>query len=730
MTNAKKSLIYKIISVLMVIAMFMMTGCWSDGGTSDPTSNSERDSQTTSDGNSERDSQSESDKDTESGSDSQSSSESQGYNYGEDWLDVYDAEYTQKLLDMGEQYFTTSQLSSVFDGGTVKAKGVKKKSKYVGIFYFLWLGDDIGGIYDISKLLEQYNPYDLTNPLWALEGSANYDAKISPKNGFHYFEEPLYGYYRSTDKWVIRRHLELLTLAGIDFLYLDFTNANMNGENAVNIYKNATIALMDTILEMQAEGFEVPRIVPICCNPYTSSDDTVRTRTTTKVIEWVYNNYYAVNNFKYKSCWFTADKTRNPSGKPLLVTYSFDKQYLTNEAVADAFWIRNVVWPTAVTPGSYANGFPWMDYSFPQKNYNGIMNVSVAQHIDGNWSSEAFLARNRKDTAYKYRGRGALPNQTYAYQTDSVDGALMATNFVSEWNNVHNYGGSDEVWMVTVTGWNEWVAQKLNQNGRYATFVDTFSIAFSRDVEMMRDADGYGDTYFLNLVENVRKFKYEDGGKASSAAMWMRQTVDYKNISAWDNVKAKYIDFTGDATNRNAKSIANKYTYTDNTARNDIDYIKIANDSEYLYVLAATKNDVTAYEQGDKGWMNLWISAGGRSGWCGYDFVINRSPKGTVTSIESLGTTADGEIVAATIDFDADIYTEGKFVAYRIPLEALGVTSASEIGIKVSDNIFAGTKTETNDGVGVYSFGDIFAFYCGGDCAPAGRLNYSYRMGY
>lgn len=721
MTNAKKSLIYKIISVLMVIAMFMMTGCGSvdDDSSAGGTSGSE--SQTSAGGSSEKESESESDS---------QSTKPEGYSYGKDWLDVYDAEYTEKLLKMGEQYFTVSQLSSVFEGGEVKAKGLKKKSKYVGIFYFMWLGDDIGGIYDISKLQAQYDPYDLENPLWSLPGSANYNGKISPQNAFHYFEEPLYGYYRSNDKWVIRKHLELLTLAGIDFLYLDFTNANMNGDNAINIYKNATLALMDTILEMQAEGYEVPRIVPICCNPYTSGNVTERTRITTRVIEWVYNNYYAVDNFKYKSCWFTADKTRNPSGNPLLVTYSFDKKYLTNKAVADAFWIRNVVWPTAVTPDSYANGFPWMDYSFPQQNYGGIMNVSVAQHIDGAWSSEAFLARSRKNTALKYRGRGALPSQIYAYQSDSVDAALTATNFVSEWENVHNYSGSEEVWMVTVTGWNEWVAQKLNQNGRYATFVDTFNIAFSRDIEMMRDEGGYGDVYFLNLVENVRKFKYESDGKSSAAAMWMRQTVDYKNLSAWDDVKAKYIDFTGDANNRNSKSIANKYTYTDNTARNDIDYVKIANDSEYLYVLVAAKNDVTAHEQGDKGWMNLWISAGGKKGWSGYDFVINRNPNGSLTSIEKLGTDADGKITATTLDFDADIYTEGKYVAYRIPLEAIGATSASEIGLKVSDNIFAGEKTAANDGVGVYSFGDLFAFYCGGDCAPAGRLNYSYRMGY
>ena len=137
----------------------------------------------------------------------------------------------------------------------------------------------------------------------------------------------------------------------------------------------------------------------------------------------------------------------------------------------------------------------------------------------------------------------------------------------------------------------------------------------------------------------------------------MRQTVDYKNLSAWDDVKAKYIDFTGDAKNRNSKSIANKYTYTDNTARNDIDYVKIANESEYLYVLVAAKNDVTAHEQGDKGWMNLWISAGGKKGWSGYDFVINRNPNGSLTSIEKLGTDPDGKITATTPEFDDHIYT-------------------------------------------------------------------------
>lgn len=58
------------------------------------------------------------------------------------------------------------------------------------------------------------------------------------------------------------------------------------------------------------------------------------------------------------------------------------------------------------------------------------------------------------------------------------------------------------------------------------------------------------------------------------------------------------------------------------------------------------------------------------------------------------------------------------------------MTSADEIQIKATDNVFANRLTDSNDGVGVYEFGDIMAFYTGGDCAPAGRLNYAYRMAY
>lgn len=634
---------------------------------------------------------------------------------------------TKALLALGEQEFTKAQLAGTDGlGRTVEPRGLSESGKYVGIFYFMWLGGDSqhDGIYDISKILES-NPdlrYDTEkNPLWVLSGSQYYDPSISPESRYHYFEEPLYGYYQSKDPWVVRRHLELLSYAGVDFLYLDFTNAGWNGSEATVIYPEATYVLLDAILDLQSEGINVPKIVPMVCNPYTGN-----MMKCSKIVEDVYNKYYAKDNFKYKSCWFTADPERNPSGKPLIVTYNIHRNYFSNLDAYDTFWFKRVVWPTNVTSASYKDGFPWMDFTQPQENYDGVMNVSVAQHLS--WSSEAYLAHGTGNTETKYRGRGATGDQVYAYQTGDEDAVRQGTNFEEQWARAINYEGDDEVWMVTVTGWNEWIARKLVQSetgNSYGVFVDTFSLAYSRDTEMTRDAEGYSDNFYMQLAKNIAKFKQKDD--KNNLAVWKKTTVDYRNISSWDGVKAKYVDFTADAVNRDFNSVGSVYRYTDTSARNDIRYLKLANDEEYLYVLVEAKS-LTERTADDKGWMNLYLSTGKEGGWESYNYVVNRSFAGDKVSIERLSTDSAGKICTETLSQQADIYVEGNCVSFRIPLSAIGVSSESEIQVKACDNIFGNVATSENDGVGCYEFGDVMAFYCGGDCAPIGRLNYAYRM--
>ena len=661
----------------------------------------------------------------------------ESYEYGELWADPYDGNYTRELLDMGLQEFTYSQLSGADSYGRQRTPNSgNREGKYVGIFYFLWQNEG-NGLYDISKLLEEYGPYDLDhNPLWILENQPGYDKTISPMNAFHYFEEPLYGYYASTDKWVIMRHLELLTYAGVDFLYLDYTNANSANpaDTPVNIYPDATYALLDCILELQKKGIDCPKIVPLICNPFTGGKGATPEQRRANVVQWVYNNYYAKDNFKYRSCWFTADRTHNPSGKPLLVSYTINRDDFANKDAYDAFWFRDVVWPTMVNGSVYENGFPWMDYELPQANYNGFMNVSVAQHTGGSWSSEAYLAQSRNSKTM-YRGRGAKASDVLAADSADVEDAIYGINFNDQWRNALNATGDREPWVVTVTGWNEWTAQKLDQGLGRATFVDTFSIAFSRDAEMMRDKGGYSDNFYMQIASNAAKFKAKPSTRKSDAAMWQRTSLMIDDLAAWELVEGKYLDLSGDAMIRDKDSVGHVYHYKDDSARNDIEYLKFANDSENLYVLVSAKDNVTPYEEGDGCWMNLYLSTTTR-GWQGYDFVINRSPDGKTTSIEALSEDEEGKIVATLLEARAEYFVKDNFIAFSIPLEAIGVTSKDVIGIKACDNIFGVKRTESdgetpgNDGVGVYQFGDIEAFYCGGDCAPIGRLNYSCRLGY
>ena len=99
--------------------------------------------------------------------------------------------------------------------------GTVKPERFVGIFYFLWhdqrrrKSPHWNGPYDVSKIIAR-DPDALSKPESELWG---------PNGTYHYWGEPLYGYYLSTDPWVLRRHGMLLADAGIDTLILDATNA-------------------------------------------------------------------------------------------------------------------------------------------------------------------------------------------------------------------------------------------------------------------------------------------------------------------------------------------------------------------------------------------------------------------------------------------------------------------------------------------------------------------------
>ena len=104
--------------------------------------------------------------------------------------------------------YTTLNLSSTDrEGRTVRSADREIEGNYVGLFYHIWHGTHTNGypkVYDITQLLAE-------------DAEAFWD--INNKDGaekFHYWGEPLYGYYCSDDPWLITRHIEMMTMAGID----------------------------------------------------------------------------------------------------------------------------------------------------------------------------------------------------------------------------------------------------------------------------------------------------------------------------------------------------------------------------------------------------------------------------------------------------------------------------------------------------------------------------------
>lgn len=65
--------------------------------------------------------------------------------------------------------------------------------------------------------------------------------------------EPLFGYYNSSDPWVVDRHVEMLTMLGVDFLVFDATNAVL--------YHSSYQQVLKTLDKYQKQGWDVPKVV-------------------------------------------------------------------------------------------------------------------------------------------------------------------------------------------------------------------------------------------------------------------------------------------------------------------------------------------------------------------------------------------------------------------------------------------------------------------------------------
>lgn len=571
------------------------------------------------------------------------------------------------------------------------------RERFVGLFYWMWISNTnyyYHNIFDCTKLMATEEG---AAAFWNIDPSNAAYQQLSQIGAFHFTNEPLYGYYNSSDPWVITRHMELFILAGIDFIFLDTSNSliydeDIRGSQFEGVVKAPSYTLLDTMLELYEKGWDVPKVVFL-----------TNTRSGERVEE-IRRAFY--DSGKYEALWFKPDGVR-----PMIIatteqndgasdTWGDVNKFVPVSAADQLYFdVKETQWPNK---GSKPNGFPWISNRAPQTYHeeSKAISVSVAQH--GNLGFTDMIDRNSR--GYNYKEQKVEENWQ------------LGQNFENQWDTVFSLEekGKD-VTFVNVTGWNEWVGMKFGNLDSKAVMVDNFYGQYTRDIEP--DKTLYQDTTLLQLTRNLRKFKYEP---AAETYLWKTKTV--RAFEDFEDVPAVYVDFEGDALARDYWSFDVKPTgpyYTDATDRNDILETRVVHDGTNLYFLVTTKEDVTAYESGDN-WMNILIKTEASTednSFAGYNFAVNRAPDGNTTSVEKSTGGWNWKSAGA-----AELLVEGNRMMITVPLSTLGLSADNvKFSFKVADNVqkpswFAAEDAEH----------DILHYYATGDSAPLGRYSYSY----
>ncbi len=565
----------------------------------------------------------------------------------------------------------------------VREAGDVRKDKYVGIFYLTWHTDamaDFSPVLNIREILEKFPDAarKVDHPAWrGLDG------------GVFWWDEPIFGFYRTTDDWVLRRHAELLADARVDAVILDCTNGHQT-------YKSAYVKLLKVFDQARKDGVNAPRIAFIL--PFAATEDALLS------LKELYHDLYQPG--LYKDLWFTW------KGKPLVLAY-YDlltdvpgnpgETKLRNE-IRDFFTFRPPQ-PDYVNGPSSNDQWAWLEV-YPQHGYvtrpeGGIEEVTVGVAQNANDSSSghwhAFNAPGTYGRSYtKQNGQDVRP-----------DAYLYGLNFQEQWNRAFELDPE----LVFICEWNEWTAGRwlhlqLPTAPPYKPFgfIDLYTADKSRDIEPVKSWGPNGDLYYLQMVSNIRKFKGMDKQEALSPM----KSFTLGSFDGWEDVKPEYSHYPGNTLHRNHRGQGDSLVYTNNTGRNDIVMAKVARDSRYVYFYVETAGKLTP--TGDPKWMPLFIDIDRdtKTGWEGYDFVVNRiNPLKTATlekSKSGWNWEKSGQIA----------YTVGdNRMVIRVDRSLLGVSGRKlDFEFKWSDNM--------------QEEGNIMDFYVNGDVAPGGRFNFVY----
>lgn len=290
---------------------------------------------------------------------------------------------------------------------------------------------------------------------------------LGPVPSFHWWSRPNLGYYCPTkDRHVLRQHAIQLRDAGMDFVYLDITNyAKVDGGSQVG-----ALQPLQALAEEWSQIPGAPKLVPWL--PLSKGADIP------DAVDQILAKFPSLR-FPYQ-------------GKPLLLVVA-NPEFPVDQALLNRFAAK------------YTLRQMWAY----QKNWT---NWSFMEECTGNFKKANGYGRCGQRIAYGPDNKveqvsvTAAYQKTYMTQFDTAVPKFEGRTLQAQMKRIDDFVNPP---IVTITGWNEWIAQRFCVTPRlaptadcsppnsptlpngYPVFVDQYNEEYSRDLEPTVGNDKY-----------------------------------------------------------------------------------------------------------------------------------------------------------------------------------------------------------------------------------------------
>lgn len=576
--------------------------------------------------------------------------------------------------------------------------GDPREDRTLAMFYWIWHATFAGlrTPFNVQEFIDSQTAAGI--PLEDYLYDFNYAGWPSATGAQYFWDEPIYGYYRSDDTWVQRKQAELLSAAGVDVVFSDNSNATL-------VWADAYPSLYETWFAAQQDGLNIPKISYLM--PFWAGSDTQYQL-----------NYYYTNIFhdgKYRSLWYYLD------GKPMLMAHPTSLSDSVIDSQIKEFFTYRPGQPSYFSRREQGT-WGWLS-TYPQALHYHPDSRSVLEQISVGVAQNANYVTNELAamSGGPIMGRSYTKDKSHLGEANS---SLWGYNFAEQFE----YALEKDPKVIFVTGWNEWVASRYESwpdGGHSAVtnaFPDQFNDEYSRDLEPSRGA--LGDNYYYQFVNFARRYK----GARAIPTPSLKASIDMSvvgNEEQWQAVEPYYAASIGNTGDRDSDGYLGTH-YSDYSGRNDIIGAQLARDDDYLYFHVECAQDITPYT--DNLWMNLYIDTDGENnGWNSFNYVVNKSAASARTVVLEKFTGEGYESVKVA---DCDYTQDGRYMTIKIAKSDLGLSGYSfTVNFAWTDNVHDvdDTGVTVEDGVIYTTFsGDILDFYTSGDVAPGGRFKFSY----